>query len=86
MVQEKVLGQGPQNDESAIEQAKDEQMSDFIRNQVRFTVSIHVDQAADLVRSTRARPARTSPLLIRNDVVARTVGIRAVASVFQTRL
>lgn len=34
MVQEKVLGQGPQNNESAIEQAKDEQMSDFIRSKV----------------------------------------------------
>ena len=28
LVQEKVLGQGPQNNESAIEQAKDEQISD----------------------------------------------------------
>ena len=35
MVQEKVLGQGPQNDESAIEQAKDEQISDFIRGQYK---------------------------------------------------
>ncbi|KAL9612819.1 MAG: hypothetical protein Q9167_002602 [Letrouitia subvulpina] len=35
--QEKVLGQGPQNNESAIEQAKDEQMSDFIRSKVRGT-------------------------------------------------
>ena len=34
MVQEKVLGQGPQDNESAIEQAKDEQMSDFIRGKV----------------------------------------------------
>lgn len=34
MVQEKVLGQGPQDNESAIEQAKDEQMSDFIRAKV----------------------------------------------------
>lgn len=34
MVQEKILGQGPQDNESAIEQAKDEQMSDFIRGQV----------------------------------------------------
>lgn len=35
MVQEKVLGQGPQNNESAIEQAKDEQISDFIRAQYK---------------------------------------------------
>ncbi|CAO1596425.1 MAG: hypothetical protein LQ349_006736 [Xanthoria aureola] len=31
MFQEKVMGAGPQDNESAIEQAKDEQMSDFIR-------------------------------------------------------
>lgn len=37
VIQEKVLGQGPQNNESAIEQAKDEQMSDFIRSKVRGT-------------------------------------------------
>jgi hypothetical protein len=35
MVQEKVLGQGPQNNESAVEQAKDEQISDFIRKQYK---------------------------------------------------
>ncbi|KAL8836734.1 MAG: hypothetical protein Q9170_002798 [Blastenia crenularia] len=35
MVQEKVLGQGPQDNESAIEQAKDEQMSDFIRGKYK---------------------------------------------------
>ncbi|CCX10369.1 hypothetical protein FPQ18DRAFT_302584 [Pyronema domesticum] len=34
-VQEKFLGQGPQNNESAIEQAKDEKISDFIRNQYK---------------------------------------------------
>jgi len=34
-VQEKFLGQGPQNNESAIEQAKDEQISDFIRRQYK---------------------------------------------------
>lgn len=28
-VQEKFMGQGPQNNESAVEQAKDEQISDF---------------------------------------------------------
>ncbi|KAL8968231.1 MAG: hypothetical protein Q9183_002560 [Haloplaca sp. 2 TL-2023] len=37
MFQEKVLGQGPQDNESAIEQAKDEQMSDFIRGQYKST-------------------------------------------------
>jgi len=33
--QEKVLGQGPQDNESAIEQAKDEQISDFIRGKFK---------------------------------------------------
>ncbi|KUI61528.1 hypothetical protein VP1G_08708 [Cytospora mali] len=35
--QEHVLGQGPQSNESAIEQAKDEQISDFIRGQYKST-------------------------------------------------
>ncbi|OCL06252.1 hypothetical protein AOQ84DRAFT_365967 [Glonium stellatum] len=35
LVQEKFLGQGPQDNESAIEQAKDEQISDFIRGQYK---------------------------------------------------
>ncbi|OSS55052.1 hypothetical protein B5807_01488 [Epicoccum nigrum] len=34
-VQEKFLGQGPQDNESALEQAKDEQISDFIRGQYK---------------------------------------------------
>ncbi|KAF8247387.1 hypothetical protein K440DRAFT_551267 [Wilcoxina mikolae CBS 423.85] len=34
-VQEKFLGQGPQDNESAIEQAKDEAISDFIRKQYK---------------------------------------------------
>ncbi|TDZ15464.1 hypothetical protein C8034_v005617 [Colletotrichum sidae] len=34
-VQEKVLGQGAQDNESAAEQAKDEQISDFIRGQYK---------------------------------------------------
>ena len=34
-MQEKVLGQGPQDNESAVEQAKDEQISDFIRGQYK---------------------------------------------------
>merc|ERR1712000_603471 len=36
-VQEKFLGQGPQDNESAVEQAKDEQISDFIRNKYKST-------------------------------------------------
>ncbi|KAF1845792.1 uncharacterized protein K460DRAFT_115256 [Cucurbitaria berberidis CBS 394.84] len=36
-VQEKFLGQGPQDNESAVEQAKDEQISDFIRKQYKGT-------------------------------------------------
>ncbi|KAL8784710.1 MAG: hypothetical protein Q9213_003806 [Squamulea squamosa] len=38
LVQEKFMGQGPQDNESAIEQAKDEQMSDFIRGQYKSAV------------------------------------------------
>ncbi|KAK3315894.1 hypothetical protein B0H66DRAFT_498938 [Apodospora peruviana] len=34
-VQENVLKQGPQDNESAIEQAKDEQISDFVRSQYK---------------------------------------------------
>lgn len=34
-VQEHVLGQGDQSNESAAEQAKDEQISDFIRGQYK---------------------------------------------------
>ncbi|USP79879.1 hypothetical protein yc1106_07153 [Curvularia clavata] len=34
-VQEKFLGQGPQDNESALEQAKDEQISDAIRGQYK---------------------------------------------------
>ncbi|TKA61296.1 hypothetical protein B0A49_08910 [Cryomyces minteri] len=37
MFQEKVMGQGPQNNESAVEQAKDEQISDYIRGQYKST-------------------------------------------------
>ena len=36
-VQEKILGQGPQDNESAFEQAKDEQISDFLRGQYKST-------------------------------------------------
>ncbi|KAI1390450.1 uncharacterized protein F4822DRAFT_426298 [Hypoxylon trugodes] len=36
-VQEHVLGQGDQSNESAAEQAKDEQISDFIRDQYKKT-------------------------------------------------
>lgn len=34
-VQERFMGQGKQDNESAIEQAKDEQISDFIRGQYK---------------------------------------------------
>ncbi|CAO2648956.1 Nn.00g099050.m01.CDS01 [Neocucurbitaria sp. VM-36] len=36
-VQEKFLGQGAQDNESAVEQAKDEQISDFLRGQYKTT-------------------------------------------------
>jgi len=35
LVQERVLGQGPQDNESAVEQAKDEQISDYVRGQYK---------------------------------------------------
>ena len=37
MFQQRVLGQGPQDNESAVEQAKDEQISDFIRREYKST-------------------------------------------------
>ncbi|KAI5865242.1 hypothetical protein GGS23DRAFT_594785 [Durotheca rogersii] len=36
-VQEHILGQGDQSNESAVEQAKDERISDFIRDQYKKT-------------------------------------------------
>lgn len=36
-VQQNVFGQGPQDNESAIEQAKDEQISDYIRGTYKST-------------------------------------------------
>ncbi|KAA8894606.1 hypothetical protein FN846DRAFT_922852 [Sphaerosporella brunnea] len=36
-VQEHILGQGPQDNENALEQAKDETISDFIRGQFKST-------------------------------------------------
>ncbi|RWA14083.1 hypothetical protein EKO27_g1042 [Xylaria grammica] len=36
-VQEHVLGQGDQSNESAVEQAKDEKISDFVRDQYKKT-------------------------------------------------
>lgn len=36
-MQEKFLGQGPQDNESALEQAKDEKISDFIRDKYKST-------------------------------------------------
>lgn len=41
-VQEHVLGQGDQSNESAAEQAKDEQISDFIRGQYKKTTGSDV--------------------------------------------
>ena len=41
-VQEKVMGQGAQDNESAVEQAKDEQISDFIRGQYKTTTGSDV--------------------------------------------
>jgi hypothetical protein len=38
-VQEKFMGAGPQDNESAVEQAKDEQISDFIRGQYKSKFS-----------------------------------------------
>lgn len=35
MVQERFMGAGDQSNESAVEQAKDEQISDFIRGQYK---------------------------------------------------
>ncbi|KAH9996754.1 hypothetical protein F4779DRAFT_185761 [Xylariaceae sp. FL0662B] len=41
-VQEHVLGQDDQSNESAVEQAKDEQISDFIRDQYKKTTGSDV--------------------------------------------
>ncbi|EHL02687.1 hypothetical protein GLAREA_02086 [Glarea lozoyensis ATCC 20868] len=41
-VQEKFMGAGPQDNESAVEQAKDEQISDFIRGQYKNTTGSDV--------------------------------------------
>lgn len=41
-MQEKFLGQGKQDNESAMEQAKDEQISDFIRKQYKGTTGSDV--------------------------------------------
>ncbi|KAI3325255.1 hypothetical protein HD806DRAFT_470250 [Xylariaceae sp. AK1471] len=41
-IQERVLGQGDQSNESAAEQAKDEQISDFIRKQYKNTTGSDV--------------------------------------------
>lgn len=44
-VQEKFMGAGPQNNESAVEQAKDEQISDFSESKILkwLTDSANVD-------------------------------------------
>lgn len=57
-VQEKFLGQGPQDNESAIEQAKDEQISDFIRDKCKYrrsTFTPEVMTGLTLVKQT-SRP------------------------------
>ncbi|KAJ1328852.1 hypothetical protein MN608_05581 [Microdochium nivale] len=41
-VQEKFLGQGDQSNESAVEQAKDEQISDFVRGQYKSATGSEV--------------------------------------------
>ncbi|KAI0814673.1 hypothetical protein GGR55DRAFT_441799 [Xylaria sp. FL0064] len=41
-VQENVLGQGDQSNESAVEQAKDEQISDFVRDQYKKTTGSEI--------------------------------------------
>ncbi|TKA67997.1 hypothetical protein B0A55_08618 [Friedmanniomyces simplex] len=54
MVQEKFLGQGPQNNESAAEQAKDEAISDYIRGQYKNTTGSNLpikDQPTALDRN-----------------------------------
>jgi hypothetical protein len=42
LVQEKVFGQGPQDNENALEQAKDEQISDFVRDKWKSTTGSDV--------------------------------------------
>ncbi|EGP85699.1 unnamed protein product [Zymoseptoria tritici ST99CH_1A5] len=54
-VQEKFMGQGAQDNESAVEQAKDEQISDFIRGQYKSKTGSDIpieDKATALDRST----------------------------------
>ncbi|KAF1838601.1 hypothetical protein BDW02DRAFT_626907 [Decorospora gaudefroyi] len=41
-VQEKFLGQGPQDNESAVEQAQDEAISDYIRGQYKSTTGSEI--------------------------------------------
>ena len=53
-VQEKFLGQGPQDNESAVEQAKDEQISDFIRGSQWLTLrSQNVHWSRELILKRR---------------------------------
>jgi len=54
-VQEKFMGAGPQDNESAVEQAKDEQISDFIRGQYKSTTGSDMpikDKPTSLDRNT----------------------------------
>lgn len=53
--QEKFMGGGPQDNESAVEQAKDEQISDFIRGQYKSTTGSDMpikDKPTSLDRNT----------------------------------
>jgi acyl-homoserine lactone acylase PvdQ len=54
-VQEKFMGAGPQDNENAVEQAKDEQISDFIRGQYKSVAGSDMpikDKPTALDRST----------------------------------
>jgi hypothetical protein len=42
LVQGRVLGRGPQDNENALEQAKDEQISDFVRDKWKSTTGSDV--------------------------------------------
>lgn len=86
LVQEKVFGQGPQDNESAIEQAKDEQMSDFIRGKVLQRFRLHFMYIL-MLHSTRARRERSSPLLIKNESLpldGKALASNTVAAQFST--
>lgn len=60
------MGAGPQDNESAIEQAKDEQMSDFIRGKVMTRLPSACEPSLTLC-STRAKLEPTSPSRTKNE-------------------